>query len=42
MANAVESIATALILILVVILFLHGLNGTTGSWIKAKFVAAPA
>jgi hypothetical protein len=40
MATFIDSMATALLLILIVILFLHGINGTTGSWLKSKFVAA--
>lgn len=37
MSTVVESVATILIGILIVLAFMHLLNGTLGSWVKSKF-----
>lgn len=39
MSTAIESTATAILLIFIIILILHGINGTTGSWLKSKFLS---
>jgi uncharacterized protein YneF (UPF0154 family) len=41
MATFIDSMATAIMLILIVIFLLHGINGTTGSWVTSKFMVAP-
>jgi len=42
MNTIIESMATAVLLIVVVLLFSHLLNGTATSWISSKFKVAPA
>jgi hypothetical protein len=42
MATIMESAATAVLLILLILLFSHMLNGTASSWISSKFKAASA
>ena len=37
MSTFIESLATILILILVILLVTHSLNGTAGTWIGSKF-----
>jgi len=39
MATFIESLATAFLLILIVMILLHSINGTTGAWIKSKVIA---
>ena len=37
MGNLIESLATILILIFVILLITHAMNGTAGTWISSKF-----
>ena len=37
MSTLIESIATILILIFIILLVTHSLNGTAGDWISSKF-----
>ena len=37
MSTAIETFSTIVILILVILLFSHALNGTAGAWIGSKF-----
>lgn len=42
MSTIVESLFTAILLILVVLLFQHMLEGSATSWLTSKFKVAPA
>lgn len=42
MSTMVEGFATAVLLILLVLLATHLINGTASSWIKSKFEAQAA
>lgn len=42
MNTIIESTATAVLLILFILLFSHLLNGTAGSWTSSMFKVAPA
>jgi hypothetical protein len=39
MVRIVETLATAVLLIIVILLITHFFNGTATSWLKSKFVA---
>ena len=42
MGTLIESFATAILLIIAILLLSHLLNGTATEWIGSKFKAAPA